>query len=198
MSLDWDVTGCKDLDEELKEKWLDGLIWACLVYDMTGVTEENLVEWEFRLRYADNIGHFLLRDPEGKGHNVDPEVLPHFVGMRTNVAEKSRFYFFQKLNKTLTEDVTRKMTRKKDEISSDEMQQLLTLEEAKDVLDYFEREYDKYAWVLNGSGQNSLDAGEKSYHHMLGDISRAQEHLRNSIMGVEDSIRDLEERVVGV
>jgi len=37
MSLDWDVTGCKDLDEELKEKWLDGLIWACLVYDMSGI-----------------------------------------------------------------------------------------------------------------------------------------------------------------
>lgn len=92
MSLDWDTEECEQplpqTDEERGNR--QALVWACMGLDLPGITASNLDEWMFRIYYSDHVGVPMLDIPEGWSKADVRRCLKRWVGLRTNVAGKSR------------------------------------------------------------------------------------------------------------
>ena len=107
MSLDFNLTEIKDYknrcwvpvnpDEPDGKKNIyyvtEGLIWAGLRVDLSGITEKNIDKWAERLDILQQIGmgDFLYdtKDDEVRYRNFTYQELLDHVGLRTNVSTKT-------------------------------------------------------------------------------------------------------------
>ena len=82
MSLDWDISKCKNSEEILLNQEIEGdktnqIIWASLVIKLGDITEENWTEWYARNR--------LWSLALGYEDNLEPLDFHRRIGMSTNV-----------------------------------------------------------------------------------------------------------------
>src|SRR6266852_8908332 len=60
MALHWSIERVRDwqqlAEDDEQRKITEAIVWAALVYDLSGVTEKNVEEWLFRQEFARRVG----------------------------------------------------------------------------------------------------------------------------------------------
>ena len=82
MSLDWDITHCKDsegimLNQEVEGDITEQIIWSSLVIKLGAITEKNWYEWYARYTIWNRIMCF--------DNNLEAKDFHRRIGMSTNV-----------------------------------------------------------------------------------------------------------------
>jgi hypothetical protein len=115
MALHWSIERVKDwqqlAEDDKQRKITEAVVWAALVYDLSGVTEKNVDEWLFRQEFARRVDDFypIIR-PLLQGHKRDVfnrAELERRIGLSTNVTNTSRAAFQKKLIDKVVSDVDR-------------------------------------------------------------------------------------------
>ena len=111
MALHWSIERVKDWKEigdyAEQRRINDAIVWAALVYDLSGVTMKNIDEWLLRQEFARRVDDFypLYR---GRERSVFTRAeLERRVGLSTNVVTTSRAAFQKKLIDKVVDDVKR-------------------------------------------------------------------------------------------
>ena len=115
MALHWSIESVKDwkeiADDDEQRKITEAVVWAALVYDLSGVTEKNVDEWLFRQEFARHINDFYpITRPRSQGHKRDlftRTALERRIGLSTNVTNTSRAAFQKKLIDKVVSEVNR-------------------------------------------------------------------------------------------
>ena len=115
MALQWSIARVKDwqqlADDDEQQKITEVVVWAALVYDLSGVTEKNVDEWPFRQEFARRIDDFYPNTgPRSQDHKRDlftRAELDRRIGLSTNVTNTSRAAFQKKLIDKVVSDVNR-------------------------------------------------------------------------------------------
>ena len=115
MALHWSIERVKDwkeiADDPEQRKITEAIVWAALVYDLSGVTEKNIAEWLFRQEFARHIDDFYpITRPRSQGHKRDlftRAELDRRIGLSTNVTNTTRAAFQKKLVDKIVSDVNR-------------------------------------------------------------------------------------------
>src|SRR5260370_25880451 len=73
MALHWSIARVKDwkeiADDDEQRKITEAIVWAALVYDLSGVAEKNVEEWLFRQEFARRIDDFYpITRPRSQDH----------------------------------------------------------------------------------------------------------------------------------
>jgi hypothetical protein len=100
LALHWSIARVKDwkdiAEDDEQRKITEAIVWAALVYDLSGIAEKNIGEWLFRQEFAHRVDgyHPLYR-------GVEPSVftraeLERRIGLSTNVTTTSRAAFHRK------------------------------------------------------------------------------------------------------
>src|SRR5437667_11085711 len=62
MALHWSIARVKDwqqlAEDDEQRKITEAIVWAALVYDLSGVTEKNVDEWLFRQEFARRVDDY--------------------------------------------------------------------------------------------------------------------------------------------
>src|SRR3984893_15239144 len=113
MALHWSIARIKDwkeiAEDDEQRKITEAIVWAALVYDLSGVTEKNVDEWLFRQEFARRVDDFypIIR-PRSQDHKRDEFTraeLERRIGLSTNVTNASRPAFQTKLIEQVVADV---------------------------------------------------------------------------------------------
>jgi hypothetical protein len=115
MALHWSIESVKDWQQlagdDEQRKITEAVVWAALVYDLSGVTEKNVDEWLFRQEFAHHIDDFCpITRPRSQDHKRDLFTrveLERRIGLSTNVTNTSRAAFQKKLIDKVVSDVNR-------------------------------------------------------------------------------------------
>ncbi len=115
MALHWSIARVKDwkeiAEDDEQRKITEAIVWAALVYDLSGVTEKNVEEWLFRQEFARHIDDFYpITRPRTQDHKRDlftRAELARRIGLSTNVTNTSRAAFQKKLIEKIVSDVNR-------------------------------------------------------------------------------------------
>jgi hypothetical protein len=115
MALHWSIEHAKDwqqlAEDDEQRKITEAVVWAALVYDLSGVTEKNIDEWLFRQEFARHIDDFYpITRPRSQEHGRDlftRAELERGIGLSTNVTNTSRAAFQKKLIDKVLIDVDR-------------------------------------------------------------------------------------------
>lgn len=119
MSLDWDITKCKNVEQLKGDKWpaTNCIIWGCLTVDLAGITEDNIDEWEYRLEMANIMmgGALGVKDVEGKSEEWNPsrQDLIDRIGLRTNVSTRTRKQFEKKMMLMVNDRVINRLRQRR-------------------------------------------------------------------------------------
>src|SRR5216684_4239498 len=76
MALHWSiarVTDWKEIaEDDAQRKITEAVVWAALVYDLSGITEKNIDKWLFRQEFARSVDDFypIIR-PRSQDHKRD-------------------------------------------------------------------------------------------------------------------------------
>lgn len=100
MSLDWNTTRCDpplpkdDDDRDLRHT----LIWGAMAVDLQKITDKNIEEWVFRLKFQEAIGldYISLGDMSSDLESLRAG-LRRWVGLGTNVATLTRPQWLKKV-----------------------------------------------------------------------------------------------------
>jgi hypothetical protein len=115
MALHWSIARIKDwkeiAEDDEQRKITEAVVWAALVYDLTGVTEKDVDEWLFRQEFARHIDDFYpITRPRSQDHKCDlftRTELERRIGLSTNVTNTSRAAFQKKLIDKVVGDINR-------------------------------------------------------------------------------------------
>jgi hypothetical protein len=115
MALHWSIARVKDwqqlAEDDEQRKITEAVVWAALVYDLSGVTEKNVDEWLFRQEFARHIDDFYpITRPRSQDHKRDVFTrteLERRIGLSTNVTNTSRAAFQKKLVDKVVGDTNR-------------------------------------------------------------------------------------------
>ena len=115
MALHWSIERVKDwqqlAEDDEQRKITEAVVWAALVYDLSGVTEKNIDEWLFRQEFARRVDVFYpITRPRSQDHKRDlftRAELARRIGLSTNVTNTSRTAFQKKLIEKIVSDVNR-------------------------------------------------------------------------------------------
>ena len=115
MALHWSIERVKDwqqlAEDDEQRKITEAVVWAALVYDLSGVTEKNVDEWLFRQEFARHIDDFYpITRPRSQDHKRDVFTrteLERRIGLSTNVTNTSRAPFQKKLVDKVVGDTNR-------------------------------------------------------------------------------------------
>ena len=115
MALHWSIARVKDwkeiAEDDEQRKITEAVVWAALVYDLSGVTEKNIDEWLFHQEFARHIDDFYpITRPRSQEHRRDVFTrteLERRIGLSTNVTNTSRAAFRKKLIDKVVGDVNR-------------------------------------------------------------------------------------------
>ena len=112
MSLDFDLTAVP------KKVWQDDdgnqtvitscLIWSGLMTHLGAITEDNVNEWEFRLRLITDLNRSILSREETKNKFLYEEIKAH-VGLTTNCDNKTRKQWMTYIANCMESDVERQL-----------------------------------------------------------------------------------------
>ena len=117
MALRWDSTTCvppepvDDNDHNGREL----MIWGSVFTDMGEITEKNVDEWVFRIRFLEEIKRSVSKEPipdlEG--------LVRRWIGLKMNVLTETRRKWLSKLVKRIEEVVINKIKYpSKDEVAA--------------------------------------------------------------------------------
>jgi hypothetical protein len=114
MALHWSIERVKDwqqlAEDDEQRKITEAVVWAALVYDLSGVTEKNVDEWRFRQEFARHIDDFYpITRPRSQDHKRNlftRAELERRIGLSTNVTTTSRAAFQKKLIDKMVSDLT--------------------------------------------------------------------------------------------
>src|SRR5206468_6941551 len=115
MALHWSIARVKDwqqlAEDDEQRKITEAIVWAALVYDLSGVTEKNVDEWLFRQEFARRVDDFYpITRPRSQDHKRDVFTraeLEQRIGLSTNVTNTSRASFQKKLIEKVVGDINR-------------------------------------------------------------------------------------------
>ena len=115
MALHWSIERVKDwqqlAEDDEQRKITEAVVWAALVYDLSGVTEKNIDEWLFRQEFARHVDDFYpITRPRSQDHKRDlftRAELERRIGLSTNVTNTSRAAFQKKLIDKVVGDINR-------------------------------------------------------------------------------------------
>ena len=115
MALHWSIECVKDWQQLAEDgeqrKITEAVVWAALVYDLSGVTEKNIDEWLFRQEFALHVDDFYpIIQPKSQDHKRDlftRAELERRIGLSTNVTNASRAAFQKKLIDKVVGDINR-------------------------------------------------------------------------------------------
>ena len=113
MALHWSIERVKNWQQlagdEEQRKITEAVVWAALVYDLSGVTEKNIDEWLFRQEFARRVdGYHPIIRPKSQDHKRDVfnrAELKRRIGLSTNVTNTSRPAFQKKLIDKVVADI---------------------------------------------------------------------------------------------
>ena len=111
MALHWSIARVKDwkeiVDDPDQRAITDAVVWAALVYDLSGVTEKNVDEWLFRQEFARRVDDYypLYRGVERS--TLTRAELERRIGLETNVTTTSRAAFQKKVIDKVVDDIRR-------------------------------------------------------------------------------------------
>jgi hypothetical protein len=115
MALHWSIARIKDwkeiAEDDEQRKITEAVVWAALVYDLTGVTEKDVDEWLFRQEFARHIDDFYpITRPRSQDHERDlftRTEIERRIGLSTNVTNTGRAAFQKKLIDKVGGDINR-------------------------------------------------------------------------------------------
>ena len=115
MALHWSIERVKNWQQlagdEEQRKITEAVVWAALVYDLSGVAEKNVDEGLFRQEFARHIDDFYpITRPRSQDHKRDVFTraeLEQRIGLSTNVTNTSRASFQKKLIDKVVGDINR-------------------------------------------------------------------------------------------
>jgi hypothetical protein len=115
MALHWSIERVEDwqqlAQDDEQRKITEAVVWAALVYDLSGVTEKNIDEWLFREEFARRVDDFYpITRPRSQDHKRDlftRTELERRIGLSTNVTTTSRAAFQKKLIDKVVGDINR-------------------------------------------------------------------------------------------
>jgi hypothetical protein len=111
MAIHWSIERVKDWKEiadDVEQRGItDAVVWATLVYDLSGVNAKNIDEWRFRQKFARHVdGHYPFY--RGLEHSLFTRAeLERRIRLSTNVTNTSRTAFQKKLIDKVLDDVKR-------------------------------------------------------------------------------------------
>ena len=113
-ALHWRIERAEDwqqlAEDDEQRKITEAIVWAALVYDLSGVTEKNVDEWRFRQEFARRVGDFYpITRPRSQDHKRNlftRAELERRIGLSTNVTTTSRAAFQKKLIDKMVSDLT--------------------------------------------------------------------------------------------
>lgn len=101
MSLNWDSTKCNPAepvdDNDFNSR--ECMIWGSVAVDIGEITEKNIDEWVFRLRFLDRLGRGITNTP------VPESVVRRWIGLKMNVVTEPRKKWMKKRLDRLERDV---------------------------------------------------------------------------------------------
>ena len=101
MALHYDFSMCNSRESftDRDMHMLDRLIWGTMVVDLGRITNANIEEWLFRMRFGDAVlgEYFVMRYPGEEPVKIGPEHLRKFVNLTTNVSDKTRKQWLKKV-----------------------------------------------------------------------------------------------------
>jgi hypothetical protein len=101
MALHWDSTKCNPA-EPVDDNDFNGrecMIWGSIAVDLGEVTEKNVDEWMFRLRFLERIGRGITNTP------MPESIVRRWVGLKMNVSTETRKKWMKKRMDRLEQDV---------------------------------------------------------------------------------------------
>lgn len=101
MALHWDSTKCNP-PEPADDNDFNGrecMIWGSIAVDMGEITEKNVGEWMFRLRFLERIGQGISTV------SIPESVVRRWVGLKMNVFTETRKKWMKKRMERLEEQV---------------------------------------------------------------------------------------------
>src|SRR3984893_4526665 len=121
MALHWSIARIKDwkeiAEDDEQRKITEAIVWAGMVYDLSGVTEKNVDEWRFRQELARRVDDFYpITRPRSQDHKRDlftRAELERRIGLSTNVTNTSRAAFQKKLIDKVVDDINRLLNEKR-------------------------------------------------------------------------------------
>ena len=113
MALHWSIAHVKDWKEiagDADQRGItDAVVWATLVYDLSGVTEKNVDEWLFRQEFARRVDDYYPLYRGVERNTLTRAELERRVGLSTNVITTSRAAFQKKLIDKAVNDINRSL-----------------------------------------------------------------------------------------
>lgn len=111
MALHWSIAHVKDWKEiaaDAKQRRItDAVVWATLVYDLSGVSENNIDEWLFRQEFARGVDDYFPLYRGVERSTLTRVELERRIGLSTNVTTTSRAAFQKKLIDKVVSDINR-------------------------------------------------------------------------------------------
>jgi hypothetical protein len=115
MALHWSIARVKDwqqlAEDDEQRKITEAVVWAALVYDLSGLTEKNIDEWLFRQEFARRVDDlYPITRPRSQDHKRDlftRTELERRIGLSTNITTTSRAAFQKKLIDKVVGDINR-------------------------------------------------------------------------------------------
>jgi hypothetical protein len=101
--LNWDCKNCAEPvpANETESTEREYLILSSLTLDLGEITEANVDEWYFRLKFREMIGRAIPTTSQSMRMNV----IKRWIGLRTNVTTISRKKWINKVIDHITHDV---------------------------------------------------------------------------------------------
>lgn len=116
MALHWDSTKCvppepvDDNDHNGREL----MIWGSVFTDMGEITEKNVDEWVFRIRFLEEIGASVSKEPIPNLEGL----VRRWIGLKMNVFTETRRKWMNKRMKRVEQDVIRNIKHAKEKVSA--------------------------------------------------------------------------------
>lgn len=109
MSLNWNLQKCKDW-QSLKtyEEWpiTNLMIWSTMILSITEITEKNLPEWVWRMKFLKHIDYAIFSKGD-KPYWPDEKDIRKRIGLHTNAGTKPRAAWLRDMVRILSEQVDR-------------------------------------------------------------------------------------------
>ena len=118
MSLNWDLSKCKDVDKIKGDglPWVitECLIWYTMAVDLGSITEDNIDEFCTRMYITDNASTPMMYD--GKEHrSITYAEVKDRIGLSTNVCHRTKAQFSKRIASMLRDGAESKLRKMKRE-----------------------------------------------------------------------------------
>jgi hypothetical protein len=107
MALRWDSTSCVT-PEPVDDNDFNGrelMIWGSVFVEIGEITEKNVDEWVFRIKFLEEIKQSVSRDPIPDLESL----VRRWIGLRMNVSTETRRKWLNKRMKRMEDEIVEKI-----------------------------------------------------------------------------------------